>query len=470
MVLTVPAQEQDSLEKRLRLSSELHERGNDIEAFRILEETSRLHPGEARVHYQLGSFYRRYGRSVEALASIERAVELEPEQRAYNYALGEMLYDLGRPEEAEPWLKKATTPPEPIAEALVPLAAVYEKLVRPPDVLASLRRYVELRPDDLETRVLLGDQLAGAKRYEDAIEVWKAALSLEREPSKAVLYRIGEVLSLRRESYGDAELYLRQALAVDSEFLRARLLLALILQRRGRDDAALSELELASEAHPHSSQIHYNLAKVYQRLGRSDDAERSRALFQKLSSEEKRRAEEEARVPVAYKGAAELLQLGQMAEAEQGFLSLLELAPENAHVRAMLAKIAYSRGDLLSARRFILEAMERNRAEGEFHYLSALFEKSLGRLGEAEIRVRTSLELRPGFPDAWVLLGSILADSSRPADAVGCYLNAAALEPSNAAVQLNLAAAYRALGRTQEETEAIERYRNLSAVTRLPQR
>jgi predicted Zn-dependent protease len=44
-----------------------------------------------------------------------------------------------------------------------------------------------------------------------------------------------------------------------------------------------------------------------------------------------------------------------------------------------------------------------------------------------------------------------------------CYLKAAALEPSNPSIQLNLASAYQALGKLQEEEKAMSRYRELTA-------
>jgi cytochrome c-type biogenesis protein CcmH/NrfG len=80
--------------------------------------------------------------------------------------------------------------------------------------------------------------------------------------------------------------------------------------------------------------------------------------------------------------------------------------------------------------------------------------------------VRRSLELDPAFPEAWSLLGSLLLDSRRADEALPCFLRAAVLEPSNPAVQLNLASVYSALGRAVEEEAAMARYRALSGPSR----
>jgi tetratricopeptide (TPR) repeat protein len=167
-------------------------------------------------------------------------------------------------------------------------------------------------------------------------------------------------------------------------------------------------------------------------------------------------------VAVTYKRAAEILQKGDMLEAERVFRSVLEIDPENTQSRSMLAKIAFSRNDPESARRWIGEAIEKDSGIAEYHYLLGLFEARTGRAAEAEPSVRRSLELNPSFPEAWSLLGSILLDSRRAEEALQCFLRAAVLEPSSAAVQLNLASTYAALGRTADEQAAMERYRRLS--------
>jgi tetratricopeptide (TPR) repeat protein len=205
------------------------------------------------------------------------------------------------------------------------------------------------------------------------------------------------------------------------------------------------------------------MATLYQQLGKEEEAREAGERFQKLSEETQQREHLDARIKVAYKNARELLDRGKMIEAESAFESVLELDPENVDVRSVLAKIAYSRGRLQEAMGWIEEALRRDDSNGELHYLLGLFQARDGNTAVAEPAARRAVELMPGFPDGWILLGSILSDSGRPREAVDCYLRAAALEPSNATIQLNLASAYDALGKTAEEDEAMARYRRLSS-------
>ena len=151
-----------------------------------------------------------------------------------------------------------------------------------------------------------------------------------------------------------------------------------------------------------------------------------------------------------------------MLEAEPVFRSVLEIDPEHAQTRSMLAKIAFSKGDLASARRYIADAIQRDDDVAEFHYLQALFSLRAGAPGDAVVSLQRSLELDPALPDAWSMLGSLLLDSGRAEEALECYLKAAALEPSEATVHLNLASAYAALGNDAAEEAAMERYRELT--------
>ena len=144
------------------------------------------------------------------------------------------------------------------------------------------------------------------------------------------------------------------------------------------------------------------------------------------------------------------------------FASVLEIDPDHAQTRSMLAKIAFSKGDLASARRWIGEAVARDGDVGEFHYLQALFSVRAGDIATAVPALQRSLELDAAFPDAWSLLGSIMLDSGEAERAVECFSRAATLEPGNATTQLNLASAFAALGDTEQEEAAMERYRQLS--------
>ena len=436
----------------LVLALALQEERSPLESLAAAQEAAIAQPGRADLQYELGLRYASLGRPNEALEALGRATELAPDEDSYALAYGEVLYRAGRASEALPYLENASSLPE----ALLLLASVHEKLGDSEKTIVELSRYVDSKPNDMGARLLLGSKLEQAKRMDEALALYRTG------PDGESLARAAELLSRRPESHLEAESAARRALEADPSMLDARIVLARVLSRTGREEEALAELESARAGNPDAPELFYQLAQAYQRAGRASDAQESARRFQELEAKEKEAREREARVAVTYKRAAEILQKGDMLEAERVFRSVLDIDPGNSQVRSMLAKIAFSKNDSASAKRWIEEAIEKDPGIAEYHYLRGLFETRTGRAKEAEPSVRRSLELDPAFPEAWSLLGSLLLDSRRPQEALQCFLRAAVLEPSSAAVQLNLASAYAALGRTAEEEAAMERYRRLS--------
>ena len=439
----------------LLLALALQEKRSTLDTLSAALEAASAEPERADLQYDLGARYASLGRVNQALEALGRATELAPQEAAYALAYGEVLYRAGRTSEALPYLEKAGSLPE----ALLLLASVHEKLGDPEKTIVELTRYVEARPEDLGARLLLGSKLEQAKRIDEALALYRGGADGES------FARAAELLSRRPETHLEAESAARRALEAYPKHLDASVILARVLSRTGREEEALAVLERASAENPEAPKLFYQLAQAYQRAGRASEAQESALRFQELEAKEKSAREREARVAVTYKRAAEILQKGDMLEAERVFRSVLEIDPGNTQSRSMLAKIAFSENDPASAKRWIEEAIEKDAGIAEYHYLLGLFEARAGRAAEAEPSIRRSLELDPAFPEAWSLLGSLLLDSRRAEDALHCFLRASLLEPSNAAVQLNLASAYAALGRTAEEDAAMERYRRLSRLS-----
>lgn len=437
----------------------LIENGRPLEALHVLDEARRADPEDAAIQNELGALYAALGRTGEALEALGRAAELAPDDPSYALAYGEALYRSGQAEAALPFLQKASAGSS--AEASLLIAGAYESLGNEASSLEALSDYVSARPDEVEVRILLGEKLEKMKRLDDALRAYQEGLDGTREHDALLYQRMAELASRERDRQADAESFARLALERDPQMLEARLALARALERTGRAAESLAELERAREEHPDSAEVHYNLIQAYQRAGRAEEAQAASARFLELSQKKQEAEERQARVAATYKRAVEILHSGNMLAAEPVFRSVLEIDPDNPQARSMLAKIAFSKNDVAAARRWIEEAIDEDDTVAEYHYLRGLFEARAGNGAAAEPHVRRSLELEPGFPEAWSLLGTILLDTRRAEESVVCFERAASLDPQNAAVQLNLASAYASLGRDTEEARAMERYREL---------
>ncbi|MCH2201338.1 MAG: tetratricopeptide repeat protein [Fuerstiella sp.] len=165
-VIDSPAQDEVTRRRaRLSLSAVYVERGDNSSAEMILEELFEEQPDDPGVNNDLGYLYADQNKNLEqAFKMIELAVEAEPDNRAYLDSLGWVLYRLERYEEALEALLTANSDPE------------FQD--------ATLQEH-------------LGDVYKALGRDDEAVELWKKALSTEQSsdvPDDAVIKRLNSRL------------------------------------------------------------------------------------------------------------------------------------------------------------------------------------------------------------------------------------------------------------------------------------
>jgi tetratricopeptide (TPR) repeat protein len=79
-----------------------------------------------------------------------------------------------------------------------------------------------------------------------------------------------------------------KALKLEPNQAEAHYLMGVLLEGKGEFQAAQKQLERAIEINPNDPASHFRLARVYMKLGRPEDAEKERALHEKLSDTEVR--------------------------------------------------------------------------------------------------------------------------------------------------------------------------------------
>src|SRR4029078_5553022 len=104
--------------------------------------------------------------------------------------------------------------------------------------------------------------------------------------------------SLRRsaQDFDNALIYLTRALEIHPRDLTARKLVASLKLQTGAVDEAVTMLEEIVKESPDMVDAHVQLATAYNRLKRKDDADRERAIIDRLN------AEAQAKQPVAKGG------------------------------------------------------------------------------------------------------------------------------------------------------------------------
>lgn len=166
------------------LGSALRQRRDDEEAEAALRKALELRPDYAVARHNLGALLAQLSRSEEALEELDRASIAGVRSPELDFNRASALMDLARFDEAEQVLLDAVRM-TPCAAGVHTLLARLRFMRGAEDYDKEYRNAVTTQPDDLRLRFGYTEVLRGAGRFDDAIEVWRAAE--KRMPDDAVI-------------------------------------------------------------------------------------------------------------------------------------------------------------------------------------------------------------------------------------------------------------------------------------------
>jgi tetratricopeptide (TPR) repeat protein len=224
--------------------------GDCPRALPLLRDVSpHLPPGNADAAYILGVCYARTQQWENARKAFTEMFGVPPDSPLAHLMLAKMLVRLQLEDQAPPELEKALAldPRLPMAHFL--LGEIYLYKSDAPRALAEFQSELEINPT-----------------------VW------------LVYWRLGDsYMRLRR--YDEAEKALKQALWLNESFTGSYLMLGEIELQKGDAELARGFLERAAKLDPRNYYVHYSLGRAYQKLNRTEDANREFALQRSMSAE-----------------------------------------------------------------------------------------------------------------------------------------------------------------------------------------
>ena len=297
--------------------------GRYEESVAAYEAALRLAPTLTPIRFNLGIAHYRAGQFGRATEVLERLLRDQPQavpaRQLYGLALSALGRDADVIEQLAPTVDAA--PPDPAV--LYSLGLAYLRLGRA-GFRATLERLAALPAGRAALHLLQGQAFLRDQNYDLALEELQAAERLNPDLPR-LHFSLGVAHSLlghnqeaiaalgiavnRYPQDTAAQYYLADAYAKDGKFPEARRgaeavlkldpkspeatgLLGRILFREGRAAEAVGLLEYAitaSEKNRNDHDLHYNLARAYQQLGRRDDAARQFAEVQRLKAEQLRK-------------------------------------------------------------------------------------------------------------------------------------------------------------------------------------
>lgn len=208
--------------------------------------------------------------------------------------------------------------------------------------------------------------------------------------------------------YGATECY-QECLQLNPSYGNAWLSLAQCTYAMGEYELAISYADTAGKYLKNTTDIQNLKGFALVGLGRIDEA---RGVFDAVLALFPN--DTDARF-----GLAELDILnGKISGAESLYLDALRRQPESRKALLSLALVSYELGKVSASKQYINQALRYHSENPEVHYFASYLLAREGSWTEAEGRVRTAIQLRPDYEDAYRLLSSILYSTMRFQDVV----------------------------------------------------
>jgi tetratricopeptide (TPR) repeat protein len=238
---------------------------------------------EARSAYLvLADCYLQTGQDPELVALLKPREGLFGNDLAYAYLLGTALLHTDDVTTGQKYIDRIFGAGES-AEAHLLMGIAHLGRLDYPAAKTELKRALQLNPQLPTAHALYGRSMLALGEQEDAERAFKAELDLNINDFEANL-QLG-YMRKGAQKFADASTYLERAMAIrPNDFAARKLLASLRLQTGSVDEAARMLEAIVSEA-PDLIEAHVQLATAYNRLKRKDDADRERAIVDRLNAE-----------------------------------------------------------------------------------------------------------------------------------------------------------------------------------------
>ena len=274
---------------RLALSRVLGSAGRDADAEGVLQETIRDLPECALPHWWLALAYERVNRYAEARHEIElaAAASVAGESLLHATAGRSALSAADLPGAVNAYTRAVSADPnDPAMHKFLAAALVQQD--RSGEAFAEFVAALLIDPQDGEAHAGIGQIHLNAERYPDAVDALRRALELApgnidaRYAIATALERLGRTEEAAQH-FARVEQTQRQMLADRRRTMSLGVLKeeAALRVSEGRLDAAIGlyEKALAVDAEP---AVYGRLADLYSKVGRTLDAARAKAIYEKL--------------------------------------------------------------------------------------------------------------------------------------------------------------------------------------------
>jgi tetratricopeptide (TPR) repeat protein len=238
---------------------------------------------EARAAYLvLADCYLQTGQDQEVVALLTPRGQMFGDDLSYAYLLGTALLYTGDTVVGQRYVDRVFGAGES-AEAHLLMGIAHLGQQDYPAAKTEFARAVQLNASLPTAHTLYGRSLLALGEQADAERAFHQELDLNVNDFEANL-QLGNMRK-SAQRFPEASTYLERATTIRPTDLTARKLLASLRLQTGRVTEAVDMLEAIVKDAPDIVEVHVQLATAYNRLGRKEDAERERAIVDRLNAE-----------------------------------------------------------------------------------------------------------------------------------------------------------------------------------------
>ncbi len=296
-------------------------------------------------------------------------------------------------------------------------------------------RSQEMSPQSADSLRAVGHYYKVLGKHQEAIEYFKKALSTKGDDIYSLVLLAEELLE-NPDRLQEAEGLVKKSIEI-KETTRGYYILGKIYQKMGRTDEAMESLQkaLRQQWHVKSAIL---LSEIYNNIGLTKEVEK---IFESFTSKRADIHHDEQKVLLITKASIDL-ENGNLQEAQRSLEEVLKLSPQEVKAYELLGIIATRQNNLDEAAGYYEKILQIEPKNVEVNYLCGTIYLQLHKYTQAINRFKTSVEVNPhdyrfynGLGKAYILNGQV-------EDGIRELKKALELSPNSVEVLYNLVSAY----------------------------
>jgi tetratricopeptide (TPR) repeat protein len=450
--------DQAKIAEHMARGDEYAEQKKQAEAIIEYKSVLQLDPNHAAAHYALAKAYLRNNLPREGYWEMRETVRLDPANLEARVAFAQLAIVAGEPEEALAQSEAVIAADPKRADGYVMKGQALQVLKRKDEAHEAFAKAAEVAPEDAGAVRVLAMSFDSRRDFTRADELYQKALQLAPDMNGHIEYGRFLTRAYKDERVQESEASFRKAIEIakPEELPDAYGALANFYYRRDRFDDLVRSLQEGIEQHPESVELIYLLARFHSTRG---DEAKARELIEQAT-----RAKPDDPKPflilAAYRARLNDSE-GALAAAEQA----LAVAPDDESSRLrkseLLVEIGFKENDpakVEAGRKIIEEILAKEPTNPGALFIQAKVDLASKRPEEAISAIRTAINSKPNWAEAYFVLGTALATKGDYSAARNELARALEIDPNLYQAQQVLAKVHQALGESEYAVEAGRRY------------